>query len=122
MLQHLQDLTLDRLANAYPRDLSVGERQLVALAAITIYNPPVILLDEPTRGLDYGNKQRLVQLLQSWKHQKKAILVVTHDVEFAALLADTVMVLNKGQNTYFGPPQPLLSKPTLPHADCAALF
>ncbi len=122
MLQHLQDLTLDRLANAYPRDLSVGERQLVALAAITIYNPPVILLDEPTRGLDYGNKQRLVQLLQSWKHQKKAILVVTHDVEFAALLADTVMVLNKGQNTYFGRRSPFYPKPTLPHADCAALF
>ncbi|MBG0786212.1 MAG: ATP-binding cassette domain-containing protein [Anaerolineaceae bacterium] len=110
MLRHLHNLGLDKLASAYPRDLSVGERQRVALAAITIYNPPVILLDEPTRGLDYGNKQQLVQLLQSWKHQKKAILVVTHDVEFAALQADAVIVLNNGQTTYFGPPQPLFTQ------------
>jgi len=110
MLHHLKELGLDGLASAYPRDLSVGERQRVALAAITIYDPPIILLDEPTRGLDYGNKQSLVQLLQIWKKQKKAILVVTHDVEFAALLADSVLIFNEGRVTYFGEPQKIFTQ------------
>ncbi len=110
ILDHLKKVGLDNLENAYPRDLSVGERQRVALAAITVYDPPVILLDEPTRGLDYENKQRLVKLLQSWKLQKKAILVVTHDVEFAALLADAVIVLNSGKTSYFGSPQPIFTR------------
>ena len=110
MLKHLEHLGLEELASAYPRDLSVGERQRIALAAITIYDPPVILLDEPTRGLDYGNKQRLVELIESWKRQRKAILVITHDVEFAALLADAVIVLQNGKTTYFGAPQPLFTQ------------
>lgn len=120
--QHLQNLELDGLSNNYPRDLSVGERQRVALAAITIYDPPIILLDEPTRGLDYGNKQRLVQLLQRWKEQKKAILVITHDVEFAALLADTVITLDGGESTYFGPPQPIFTQNALYRTQTALIF
>ena len=109
LLDHLSELGLDTLASAYPRDLSVGERQRVALAAITIYNPPIILLDEPTRGLDYENKQNLVELLKIWKNRGKAILVVTHDVEFAALLADSVIILGEGQVTYSGEPRQLFT-------------
>ena len=109
LLDHLSELGLDTLVSAYPRDLSVGERQRVALAAITIYNPPIILLDEPTRGLDYENKQNLVELLKIWKNQGKAILVVTHDVEFAALLADSVIILGEGQVTYSGEPRQLFT-------------
>ncbi len=81
-------LTLFGLSNHqddYPRDLSVGERQRTALASITVHDPDFILLDEPTRGLDYENKTRLVQLFQNWRSRNKGILVVTHDIEFAAL-------------------------------------
>ena len=122
MLHHLNELGLDNLASAYPRDLSVGERQRAALAAITVYDPPVILLDEPTRGLDYGNKQRLVQLLQAWKRRNKAILVVTHDVEFAALLADSSCVLEKGRVTYFGKPAQLFTKNFIYQTQTAKIF
>ncbi|MCB0050528.1 MAG: ATP-binding cassette domain-containing protein, partial [Caldilinea sp.] len=66
------------LAGAYPRDLSVGEQQRVTLAAVTVTRPGALLLDEPTRGLDYGAKRGLEQLLVEWRDDGMAILVVTH--------------------------------------------
>lgn len=120
--QHLARFGLSKLAAAYPRDLSVGERQRVALAAITIYDPPILFLDEPTRGLDYGSKRGLVKLLKSWQKRDKSILVVTHDVEFAALLADTVLVLDQGQVAYHGAPDPLFTKSPVYQTQTAKIF
>ena len=120
--QHLARFGLSKLAAAYPRDLSVGERQRVALAAITIYNPPILFLDEPTRGLDYGSKREMVKLLKSWQERDKSILVVTHDVEFAALLADTVLVLDQGQVAYHGAPGPLFTKSPIYQTQTAKIF
>ena len=89
----------------YPRDLSVGERQRTALASITVHEPDFILLDEPTRGLDYTNKAGLVDLFHKWQDQNKGILVVTHDVEFAAHLADRVIIMEQGKISFSGDPQ-----------------
>lgn len=89
----------------YPRDLSVGERQRTALAAITVHDPQIIFLDEPTRGLDYQAKKSLSALFHQWRHQGKAILLITHDVEFAAFLADRVVILEKGQLIFTGSPR-----------------
>lgn len=96
------DLLLARLgiaahAGAYPRDLSAGERQRVALGAILVTQPRALLLDEPTRGLDYAAKHALAALLREWRDAGMAILLVTHDVEFAATLADRVVVLGRGE-------------------------
>ncbi len=93
---------LDRLGLAhvrehYPRDLSVGQRQRVALGAITVTRPRLLLLDEPTRGLDYRAKQALVQLLRAWQAEGTAILLITHDVELVAQVAERVVVLRAGQ-------------------------
>jgi energy-coupling factor transporter ATP-binding protein EcfA2 len=63
----LRRLRLGAKAQAYPRDLSVGERQRVALAAVTVTLPGALLLDEPTRGLDYLAKRELVALLKQWR-------------------------------------------------------
>ncbi|MCB2203097.1 ATP-binding cassette domain-containing protein [bacterium] len=101
--QHLVHFGLEDKANRYPRDLSVGERQRTALAAITIHDPDIILLDEPTRGLDYTNKRAIADILTEWQ-QEKAILVTTHDVEFAAQLADRVILLDGGQIQFQGAP------------------
>lgn len=90
--------------NHYPRDLSVGERQRTAIAAITVHNPSIILLDEPTRGLDYEAKRSLTTLLHRWRDQHKAILLVTHDVELAAQLADQVAIIENGEITFTGSP------------------
>jgi energy-coupling factor transport system ATP-binding protein len=119
---HLEQFGLAGLAKEYPRDLSVGERQRVALAAITIYDPPILLLDEPTRGLDYGNKEKLVTLLKAWRSDQKTILVVTHDVEFAALLADSVLLLETGQISYQGSPQEFFTQNAIYRTQTAAIF
>jgi energy-coupling factor transport system ATP-binding protein len=117
--QHIEDAELHqflehfKLADKkylYPRDLSVGERQRAALAAITVNNPPVIFLDEPTRGLDYTNKAHLINILKSWRNSGKSILVITHDIEFAALLADRVAILENGTIIYRGEPRDAFTK------------
>jgi energy-coupling factor transporter ATP-binding protein EcfA2 len=100
-LPHL--LGLEEHLQRYPRDLSVGERQRVALAAVLVANPEVILLDEPTRGLDYGQKEALVGFLLAQRAQGRAVLLATHDVELAARCADRVVILGAGAVLVEGP-------------------
>lgn len=101
----LAELGLDDLAQAYPRDLSVGQRQRVALGAITVTGPEFLLLDEPTRGLDAHLKRGLVRLWRRWLDSGMGLLLVTHDVELAARLADNVLIMSEGEIIANGPPQ-----------------
>jgi energy-coupling factor transport system ATP-binding protein len=105
LIKFLELLGLGEHSNRYPRDLSIGECQLAAIAAITIHDPEIIFLDEPTRGLDYHSKNNLTSLLKNWRDQGKAILVVTHDVEFASRLADRVLIIENGKIQFIGLPQ-----------------
>ncbi|NLD43147.1 MAG: ATP-binding cassette domain-containing protein [Chloroflexi bacterium] len=105
----LARLGLAALAEAYPRDLSVGQRQRVALAAVTVTRPPLLLLDEPTRGMDYAAKQGLVRLLRGWQEEGSGVLMVTHDVELAAAAADRVLLLDGGRIVAEGSPARVLS-------------
>ena len=89
----LSRLGLADKAACYPRDLSVGERQLVALGAVLVTRPAALLLDEPTRGLDYQAKRRLGELLRSWRDAGMAILLATHDAPLVRSLADRVVRL-----------------------------
>ncbi|GGR61959.1 energy-coupling factor transport system ATP-binding protein [Nocardioides luteus] len=81
----------------HPRDLSEGQRLALALALILSADPPVVLLDEPTRGLDYAAKHALAEILRGLTVAGKAVLVATHDVEFVAEVADDVIVLADGE-------------------------
>ncbi len=101
----LSQLGLSDKSKQYPRDLSTGERQRVALGAILVTKPTGIMLDEPTRGLDYAAKRNLIDLLKSFQNEGKAILLITHDVEFAAQIADKVVILDKGKIIKQGSPQ-----------------
>ena len=65
--------------------------------------PPVLLLDEPTRGLDYTAKHALAGILRPWRADGRAVLVATHDVEFVAQVADRVVVLSEGEVVSSGP-------------------
>jgi energy-coupling factor transport system ATP-binding protein len=105
LIEFLSLFNLDEKLNTYPRDLSVGEKQRTALSAITVHDPQVILLDEPTRGLDYANKALLADLLSAWKNEGKAILIATHDIEFAAIIADVVAIIENGRITFCGLPE-----------------
>lgn len=87
----------------HPRDLSEGQRLGLALAVQLTPSPPLILLDEPTRGLDYTAKDRLAIVLGQHARQGRAIVVSTHDVEFVAAVADRVVVLADGEIVADGP-------------------
>ncbi len=105
----LERLGLAGLASAYPRDLSVGQRQRVALGAVTVTAPRLLLLDEPTRGMDYAAKAGLLRLLRTWQAEGAGVLLVTHDVELAAQAADRVVLLDEGRVCADGAPAEVLT-------------
>lgn len=99
----LRTVGLEGMRDRYPRDLSAGERQRVALAAMLVSDPALILLDEPTRGLDYDQKAALVSFLQAQKRRGKTVVMVTHDVELVAQCAERVVLLADGDIAVDGP-------------------
>jgi energy-coupling factor transporter ATP-binding protein EcfA2 len=105
----LNRLGLGNMAGRNPRDLSGGEQQRAALAAILVADPLVILLDEPTRGLDYIQKRTLAALLSELKREGRAIVMATHDVELAAACADRVVLLAEGQVVVDGPAREVMT-------------
>ena len=118
----LEWLGIADLADSYPRDLSVGQRQRVALAAIMITHPKALLLDEPTRGLDYSAKRELARLLKTWRNEDIAILLVTHDVELAAAVADRVVLMEAGKIIVDGEPANILRHSSIFSPQVAQLF
>jgi energy-coupling factor transporter ATP-binding protein EcfA2 len=96
----------------HPRDLSEGQRLTLALSVILTARPALILLDEPTRGLDYAAKARLVDILRDLAAQGHAVLLATHDVELAAELAHRTVILAEGEVVADGPtPEIVVSSP-----------
>lgn len=106
----LRSLHMEKYADAYPRDLSGGERQRAAIAAILVAEPEIILLDEPTRGLDYYQKRALAHFLSGKREEGKAIIMSTHDVELVAQCADRVVIMGEGQIVVDGPARKVMSK------------
>jgi energy-coupling factor transport system ATP-binding protein len=84
-------------AGRHPRDLSEGQRLALALAVVLAARPPILLLDEPTRGLDYGAKRRLIDLLRDLRRAGHTVLLATHDVELVAEVATRVAVIADGE-------------------------
>lgn len=89
------DLLYCRKAN--PRDLSSGERQRVALASVLVTRPRLLLLDEPTRGMDHFLKEKLGELLINMVEDGVSVVLVTHDIEFIAEFASQVLLMFDGQ-------------------------
>ena len=96
-LSLLEEFGLEGAANRYPRDLSAGQRQRAALASVLVTKPKVVLLDEPTLGMDPISKSDLADLLTGWKSEGASMIVATHDVEFAAKIAERVVILDHGK-------------------------
>jgi energy-coupling factor transport system ATP-binding protein len=94
---------------AHPRDLSEGQRLALALAIQLASGAPVLALDEPTRGLDYQAKARLAQTLRQQAGNGRAIVVVSHDVEFLAQAVDRVVWLANGEVIADGPANQVLT-------------
>jgi len=100
---------LTHAAERNPRDLSGGERERAALAAVLVGAPRVLLLDEPTRGLDYARKRALGALLRRLAGEGVAVLLATHDVELVAAVATRVVLLGDGGIIADGGPRAVLA-------------
>ena len=87
----------------HPRDLSEGQRLALALAVVLTSAPPLVLLDEPTRGLDYPAKARLITVLRELAADGHAVVLATHDVELAAEVSSRTVVLADGEVVADGP-------------------
>ena len=96
-------------ADQHPRDLSEGQRLSLVLAVQLTARPRVVLLDEPTRGLDYPAKAALAGTLRELAAEGHAIAVSTHDVEFAATVSDRTLVMAVGEIVADGPTAQVLA-------------
>ena len=90
-------LGLTQYRKSSPFMLSGGERKRVALASVLAWDPKMLVLDEPTIGQDYQQKERLLQFILQMKTQRKTVIVVTHDVEFVAEYNPRVLLMHKGR-------------------------
>lgn len=106
---YLDELGLRELSQRHPRDVSAGQRLLVAVAAVAATEAPVILLDEPTRGLDPESKSMLAAILGTWSRHGRVVILATHDVELAAELAHRVVMLAGGEVIADGAPGDVLA-------------
>jgi len=94
-----------------PFRLSEGEKRRVAIASVVALEPDVLVLDEPTAGLDAAGESAIVSLLTHQSMLKKSIILVTHDVELIAVLAQRVIILHQGQVLFDGLKQELFERP-----------
>jgi len=104
---HLLDI--ERYRDSSPFTLSGGERKRVALASVLAWDPEIVVLDEPTIGQDYAQKERLRHFLMQLRSQGKTTIIVTHDVEFVAECEPRVILMAEGRILSDGPARRVLS-------------
>lgn len=106
----LERLALTHLQAAHPYDLSGGEQQRLALGKILLLEPTLLLLDEPTKGLDPYFKTILAKILKDLNQKKVTVIMVTHDIEFAAEYADRCAMVFDGDIVSVDPPREFFSE------------
>jgi energy-coupling factor transport system ATP-binding protein len=106
-------LGLAQYRKTSPFMLSGGERKRVALASVLAWNPKILILDEPTIGQDYQQKEKLRQFILQMKTQKKTTIIVTHDVEFVAECNPRVLLMQNGKIVADGEAGKVLTNPTV---------
>lgn len=101
------------LEQSSPFDLSGGQMRRVAIAGVLAMNPAILILDEPTAGLDSQGAKQMMALTDRLHQQGKTILLVTHHMEQVAALADQVVVMNQGRLAFQGSPRELFANPKM---------
>ena len=110
-------LSLSDFRSRYPKDLSGGMRQRVAIARILALDSPIMLMDEPFGALDALTRRNLQdELLRIWAELKKTIIFVTHSIEEAIYLADRIIVLHQGRLVADGDPATVIASPIVQEA------
>jgi cobalt/nickel transport system ATP-binding protein len=108
-LRALREMNIHALASRRISTLSLGQKKKVALAGILAMDPKVLVLDEPTAGLDHNGGEALIQALLAKSRQGVAIVFATHDTDLALAWADRVLVLESGVLAADGSPRQLLA-------------
>lgn len=108
-METLSDMELGDLADRPPHHLSGGEKHLVALAAVMACRPKILLLDEPTAGLDPGSRRRVIQRLAWLMEQSVTVVAATHDLDMVHELFDRVVLLDQGRCRADGPSAEILA-------------
>lgn len=106
----LLPVDISYLFDKHPYDLSGGEQQLVALAKVLACKPKLLLMDEPTKGLDANARLGLCETVKKLKEQGITIIIVTHDAEFASIIADRCGMFFRGEMVSVGTPRELFSE------------
>ncbi len=104
-----EKLGISHLLDSHPYDLSGGEQQKAALAKMLLLKPKILLLDEPTKGIDAYSKRNLSHILKQLKKDGITIIIVTHDIEFAAINADRCALFFDGEITSIDTPTAFFS-------------
>ena len=105
----LEMFAIAHLKDRPPHRLSGGEKKRVAIASALILDPEVVLLDEPTAGLDPRSRGQILDILHSWRGGPKTVVTATHDIEMAAQIANQCVVLHLGNIAAAGTPVVILS-------------
>ena len=101
----LSDIGLAKYSDVWPKYLSKGERQRLALAAVVAMDPEVLIVDEPTTGLDWLESRQILDYLERlWRQQGKTIIIITHDMNIVSLYARRVVVMANGKVVGDGTP------------------
>jgi energy-coupling factor transport system ATP-binding protein len=106
-------LGLTQYRKTSPFMLSGGERKRVALASVLAWDPKILILDEPTIGQDYQQKEKLRQFILQMKAQGKTVVIVTHDVEFVAECNPRVVLMRGGKIVADGEARKILTDPEI---------
>ena len=93
----LTEFGLGEYKNSYPRSLSGGEKQRVAIASVAAGNPEILVLDEPTRGMDIAKKFQLIEFLDNYRKSGKSVVLITHYTEMVDGFADRIIMMDKGK-------------------------
>jgi ABC-type polar amino acid transport system ATPase subunit len=117
----LEKMKLTALKDSYPGELSGGESQRTAIVRALALNPKILLFDEPTSSLDPKLKNEVARTILALKAEAVTMIVVTHEMEFAQLVADQVVYLEEGQVMEKGDPTILTSPKTKELADFLSL-
>ena len=102
----------DRVLDRSPFELSGGQKRRVAFAGVLAMNPDVLILDEPAAGLDPVGQKEIFGYIEELRKKGKSIVLVSHDMDEAAKIADRILVLKKGKQEFFGTPRDLFSEKT----------
>lgn len=110
VMDELESLGIGHLAEKPYTELSGGERQLVLFASVVVQEPELLLLDEPTSHLDFGNQMRVLEVIKNLATKGLSVIMATHSPEHAFLCADYAAIMSHGTLAAWGPPQEVITE------------